>query len=135
MVWRIPCLASRDPPSKYQYKELVKTKISAFHENELRQMAQNNSKLGYLNVSLHGLRGRHHPALANVITASEVKKLRPHLKLLSGCHLTFNAKYEQTNKGSPLCPLCSLENETVCHIIAVCSACIAIRTFCVKISD
>ena len=66
-------------------------------------MAQNNSKLGYLNVSLLGLRGRHHPALANVITASEVKKLRPHLKLLSGYYLTFNAKYEQTNKGSPLC--------------------------------
>ena len=77
---------------------------------------------------MHGLRGRHHPALANVITASEVKKLRPHLKLLSGYYLTFNAKYEQTNKGSPLCPLCSLENETVCHMIAVYSAYNAIRT-------
>ena len=44
-------------------------------------MAQNIIKLGFLNVSLPWLLGLCHPALANLIAAYEVKKLRPHLTL------------------------------------------------------
>ena len=84
----LSCL-QRDPPSKSCYKETVLTKISAFHENELRSKARDNDYMQYLNVSLSGLRGRHHPSLSNIITTEEVKKLRPHLKLLSGEYITY----------------------------------------------
>ena len=73
-----------DPPVKSTFKELVMTKITAFHENELRKKAQENDLMQYLNVNLSGLRGRHHPSLSNLITVNEDKKMRPHLKLLTG---------------------------------------------------
>ena len=74
----------------------------------------------YLNVNLSGLRGKHHPSLSSIVTTDEVRKLRPHLKFLSGDYLTYQVKFEQTQKGSPLCKICSLDNETVCHIITIC---------------
>ena len=54
------------------------------------------------------------------MTTDEVRKLRPHLKFLSGDYLTYQVKFDQTQKGSPLCKICSLDNETVCHIITIC---------------
>ena len=71
------CL-QRDPPTKSQYKEHILTKITAFHETELRKMAANNSKMKYLNVTLTGLRGRHHLSLSNIVTVEQVRKLRLH---------------------------------------------------------
>ena len=69
----------RDPPTKSQYREYVLTKITAYYENELRQEAITNSCMEYLNVGLIGLRGKHHPAIANIVTPMEVQKMRPHL--------------------------------------------------------
>ena len=112
----------RDPPSKSEYKETVLTHILAFHEKELRSLAASNSKMKYLNVSLAGLRGKHHPSLSNLITTEEVRKLRPHLKILTGDYLTYQTKFDQTNKGNPLCKICRNENETICHIMAICPA-------------
>ena len=54
------------------------------------------------------------------MTTDEVRKLRPHLKVLSGDYLTYQVKFDQTQKGSPLCKICRLENETICHIITIC---------------
>jgi hypothetical protein len=123
----LSCL-QRDPPSKSTFKETVLTKISAFHENELRSKARDNDYMKYLNVSLSGLRGRHHPSLSNIITTEEVRKLRPHLKLLSGDYLTYQKKYDQSKQGSPICRICRLENETICHITAICPSFDNIRT-------
>ena len=111
-----------DPLLKSQFKELVMTKITAFHENELRKKAQGNDLMQYLNVNLCGLRGRHHPCLSNVITVDEVKKMRPHLKLLTGDYLTYKRKFDETGKGNPICRLCRTESESICHIVAICPA-------------
>ena len=59
----LSCL-QRDAPDKSVFKETVMTKITAFHEKELRIKAQSNEHMKYLNVSLSGLRGKHHPYLA-----------------------------------------------------------------------
>ena len=123
----LSCLI-RDPPSKSEYKEAVLTKILAFHEKELRNLAATNSKMNYLNVSLAGLRGKHHPSLSNLITTEEVRKLRPHLKILTGDYLTYQTKFEQTNQGNPLCRIYRYENETICHILAICPAFNSIRS-------
>ena len=103
------------------FKETVMTKITVFHENELRMKAENIDCMKYLNVKLIGLRGQCHPSLIGLISTSEVRKLRPYLKFLTGDYLTYQKKFDQTNKGSPLCRLCDLqEGESTCHILAIC---------------
>ena len=111
---------SKNPPSKNTYKEVIMTKISAFHEKELKNQALKNSQMVYLNVNLSSLRGKSHPCLSNVITSHEVKKLRPHLKFLSGDYLTYQTRFQRTQKGSPLCKICESEDETISHILAIC---------------
>ena len=110
----------KNPPSRQMYKESTLTKITAFHEKELKIQASKNSQMVYLNVNLSSLRGKSHPCLSNVITSQEVKKLRPHLKFLSGDYLTHQTQFQRTHKGTPLCKICELENETVSHILAIC---------------
>jgi hypothetical protein len=60
-----------DPPTKSQYKEHIRTKICAYYEKSLRVMAEDNSRMTFLNVSLSGLRGRRHPALSEIQNTSE----------------------------------------------------------------
>ena len=75
------CL-QRDPPPKSQYKKTILTKVTDFHERELRDMATHNSKMKYMNVSLTGLRGRHHQSLTNIVTTEQIKKLKLHTNFL-----------------------------------------------------
>ena len=117
------CLKS-DPPTKSTYKEQVLTKICKFYENGLREMAQNNSRMKYLNVSLTGLRGRPHPALANIVTTHEVRKSRIHLKMLGGDYFTYQVKSKQSG-GSPQCRSCTVPSpppEDLQHILTSCTA-------------
>ena len=116
----LSCL-QRDPPEKSSYKELIMTKITSFHEKELRMKASTNDLMQYMNVSLSGLRGRHHPCLSNVVTTDEVKKLRPHIKFLTGDYLTYKRKFEESNQGNPICRICRKESESISHILASCS--------------
>ena len=80
--------------------------------------------MNYLNVSLTGLRGRHHPALANIVTTREVQKCRIHIKMLSGDYYTYQVKADQSG-GSPHCRCCTLPDkpaENISHILTSCSA-------------
>ena len=77
----------RDPPSKSEYREYVLTKITAYYEHELREMARTNSCMQYLHVEMTGLRGKHHPAITNITSPKEVQKMRPHMKMLCGNYL------------------------------------------------
>jgi hypothetical protein len=125
-----------DPPSKAQYKENIQTKICAYFEKDLRHKAENNSlMMQYLNVSLTGLmlRGRHHPALSNIITTQEVQKSRIHLKMLAGDFFTYEVKSIQSG-GSPhyrCCPSPS-PTENLVHILTSCVAYSEVRGRIVK---
>ena len=118
----LQCLSS-DPPPKSIFKEQVLTKITSFHERELREAAAANSQMRYLNVSVLGLRGRLHPSITNVSTTHAVKKMRPHIKMLTGNYLTFQEKSRQSG-GDPSCRLCfniqgaTCEPETLEHRIS-----------------
>ena len=119
----LECL-NNEPPNKSYFKEFVLTKVCAYHENNLRQMAVQNSRMKYLNVSLLSLRGKSHPALSNIVTIQDVRKCRPHLKMLSGDYLTCQIKAAQSG-GSPSCRSCTdstLPNEDICHILTQCTA-------------
>ena len=117
----LSCL-EKHPPPKSLYKEIINTKITSFHEKEMKLKAKSNSLMQYMNVDLWGLRGRVHPSLANIITTDEVKVLRPHIKFLSGDYLTYQRKYQESGKGNPVCRICGLENESITHILTQCPA-------------
>ena len=72
--------------------------------------------LGYI----IGLRGKHHPAISNIRTAEEVKKMRPHLKMLCGNFLTYGTKFDQSGRGSARCKLCDHNYESLSHILVTC---------------
>ena len=115
----------RDPPKKHEYKEIIMTKITAFHEQELRRHAK--STLKYLNVSVSGLRGKHHPSLSNLLTTHDVQKSVPHIKMLCENYFTYEIRANQSG-GSPHCRCCSEPNQSVkpsenlTHIITECAA-------------
>ena len=56
-------LMQNPAPPKVQWKSLVKIKVTAFHEADLRQKALKSESLQYSNVHLHGLTGKPHAAL------------------------------------------------------------------------
>ena len=116
------CL-EKDPPIKSHFKEHILTGITAFYEKELRMEASTNSCMEYLNVSVSGLRGRHHPALSNMITTEEVRTGRCHIKMLCGDYLTYKKKSDQSG-GSPHCRVCGERSqpEDISHIISQCPA-------------
>ena len=83
----------------------------------------------YLNVSIAGLRGRHHPALSGLVTTRQVKSARIHLKMLTGDYFTYDIKANQSG-GSPHCRCCSPQtpkNEDILHILTSCEAYAEIR--------
>ena len=77
--------------------------------------------MGYLNVSVTGLMGGHHPALSCLFTTEQVKLSRCHLKMLCGDYLTYEKKSSQSG-GSPHCRVCGDVNtsETISHILTSC---------------
>ena len=117
------CLNS-DPPEKSTYKELILTKITSYYERELRENSSSNSCMSFLNVSVTGLRGRHHPALSNQLTTFDVLKSHSHLKML--CQdLTYEKRADQSG-GSPHCRSCNpgpdqpRPSESFVHILVEC---------------
>ena len=112
----LECLAT-DPPSKSEYKEFVLTKITAHYERALRHDTCNNS---CMDMDMTGLRGKHHPAIANIKTTVEVAKMRPHIKMLCGNLLTYGMKFEPSGIGSPQCRLCDHQFESISHIVGSC---------------
>ena len=101
---------------KTDWSILIKTKITVYHEKELRQLAQNNSKMEYLNVQVQGLSGLPHPALRNILTTRDVLRLRQHIKFLSGDYLTADRLFRD-NGTSPRCKLCPAPFETTQHVL------------------
>ena len=105
--------------SKEHWKTMINTKITIFHEKELRSLALNNSKMRFLNVQATGLSGHPHPALQNLLTTRDVLKLRAHLKFLC-CDLLTGEQLGREHGADPRCKLCSAPVETTEHILADC---------------
>ena len=72
--------------------------------------------MGYLNVSALSLRGKPHPSLWGATTTSEVKEMRPHLKMLCGDYYSYAVRAAQSG-GSSHCRLCGFHTEDINHII------------------
>ena len=120
-------LMSTPPWPKDYWKVFVTTKVTVYHETELRRLASNNSKMTYLNVQLSGLTGRPHPSLLNIQTTQDVRKLRPHLKFLAGDFLTAEVLASDQPNLSPACKLCRSPVESSEHVLVHCRATADVR--------
>ena len=65
--------------SKLDWNTLFRTRVTVWHEWQLRELSVINSKMKYFNV----LSGRLHVVLPNIFTTQDVKKLRLLLKFLT----------------------------------------------------
>ena len=100
----------------------MKTKVTIWYENDLRRQSLRNSKMNYLNVQLSGLSGAPHPALRDINTTQDVKKLRLHLKFLTCDFLTNERLSLDQPSLSPACRLCQAPVDSIEHVLAVCRA-------------
>ena len=100
----------------------VKTKVTCHTEGKLREKAKQNSKMCYLNVELTGLAGVPHVALHNINTTQDARKLRYHLKFLTGDYLTAERLAANQGLKSPACKLCCAPVESLAHVLTECLA-------------
>ena len=115
-------LLSTPPVSKESWNTLVKTRVTVWHERELRRKALSNSKMTYLNVQLTGLSGHPHPVLHNITNTQEAKKLRVHLKFLTNDYLTNERRAKDNPALSSACVLCSDPLDSIEHVMVTCRA-------------
>ena len=113
--------------TKKDWNVLVKTKVTCWHERKLRAAALNNSKMTYLNVQLCGLSGRPHPALQNIYNTQDAKKLRLHLKFLTGDFLTNDRLAKDQPDRNPACSLCGAP-DSIEHVLLTCKATDSVRS-------
>ena len=106
---------------KKSWSTLTTTRVTVYYENKLRDQAATNSKMKFLNVQVQGLSGAPHPALLYITSTQEVRKLRHHLKFLSGDFLTAERLALDTG-SDPKCNLCSAPVESTEHVLTQCKA-------------
>ena len=99
-------LLHREAWKKSRWTILTKTRITIFHEKQLREQALENSKMRYLNVELQGLSGAPHQAILNIFTTQDALKLRYHIKFLSGDYLTAERITKKLGNMSNHVPTC-----------------------------
>ena len=115
------------PMSKMSWNTLVKTKVTAWHENWLRESPLGNTKMIYLNVQLAGLSGCPHPILQNICTTQDALKLRLHVKFLTCDYMTSERLSKTHPNKSPTCDLCTESLDTIEHILVTCRATVEVR--------
>ena len=115
------------PWPKEEWKCLVKTRVTVYYEQKLRKVSLSNSKMNYLNVQLSGLSGHPHPALLGSLTTQDVRKLRHHLKFLTGDFLTAERQALDQPNMNPSCKLCSAPVESLEHVLTSCQATSEVR--------
>ena len=113
---------------KQVWNSWVKTKIITWHEKSLRNKAKNNSKMKYLNVQLHGLSGRPHPALLRILSTQDSKKLRLHLKFLTSDYITNEQLSLTKPNTSSACSLCTTTSDSTEHVLVACQATSHVRS-------
>ena len=88
---------------KLTWKDLVQ----AYHENLCRDNALINSEITLLGIQLFCLNGCHQPALFRLETTSDVERLRPHMKMITGDFWTYSrlAQYRKIAESAKLTSL------------------------------
>ena len=123
-----PLSLLKSSPTKPTWNTMVKTKVTIWHEKELKRISAGNSKMQYLNVQLLSLSGRPHPVLHNISTTQDAKKLRLRLKFLTCDFLTSERLAIDQPSLSPACKLCSASIDSIEHVMVSCPATSEVRS-------
>ena len=127
----LPCplllLQSGQAWSRETWKTLVTTRVTVYIEKELREIAECNSRMNFLNVKLLGLSGQAHPVLQGINTTQDVRKLRTHIKFLAGDFLTAERLAADQPNLSPACKLCQAPLESADRVLVACNSTAEIR--------
>ena len=96
-------LEMEDAWPKLVWKSWCTTKVRSYYEKRWREKSLSNSKMTFLNTQLLG---RHHPGLYGLMTTRDMKKIRPHIKMLTGDYLTYSGVATERQGGDASCRLC-----------------------------
>ena len=118
-------LLQQVPMTKSAWHTLVKTKLTAYHEQELRDRALANHKLEYFNVQTLGLSGKAHPML-NIKETRDSPKLSAHLRLLTGDIASYH-NLSMDRGIEPHCRLCHAPHDHTQHILTECPSTAEVR--------
>ena len=115
-------LETETPWPKAEWTCLVKTRITVYFEGKMRAECLRNSSMSLLNVQLLGLSGHPHPALQNILTTRDVKKMRLHLKFLTGDYPHGERLSKNNPNISSACKLCDSPVDSTAHVLVSCRA-------------
>ena len=113
-----PLLLLRDPPSKYQFKRLVKTNVTDFWETKLRAHSATleEKSLKYFKPQFMSL-SHPHPMWRMAVTSYKVNKCVTVSRMLSGRFRCGSLLRHFHPHISGICELCGLEQEDLAHIV------------------
>ena len=112
--------------SKENWKALVASRVTVYHERILREKSSANSNMKYFNVQLLGLSGRPHPALHHILETRQAQKCKAHLQLLFGDFAGYEVLGRQ-QQSDQSCRLCTADIDSTQHILTECPATSEIR--------
>ena len=115
-------LEKETPWAKSKWTCLVKTRITVYFEKKMRAECQRNSSMSLLNVQLLGLSAHPHLALQNIFTTRDVKKMRLHLKFLTGDYPHGERLSKNNPNISSACKLCDSPVDSTTHVLVSCRA-------------
>ena len=105
------------PPSKLQWKRIVRNVITTYWANALKERTVLYSTLDFLHVE-HFWTGRKHPLIKNVGSMADVPRVHTRLKLVTDVYvLQVNRARFNQNQIDATCQLCHQVDETIDHFL------------------
>ena len=116
-----PLALLHDPPSKDDYKRLIRANIAQFWQEKLRGMIHRGeagelTSLKYFKPEYMSVL-RPHPILTTSGHAYDINKMIVQLRMLSGRYRVGSLLRHFSTEHSGLCELCGLEAEDIVHLL------------------
>ena len=111
-----PLLLLREPPTKEQFKRLLKNNITDYWQSKLRDQSASLSSLKYFKPQFMSLQ-RPHPMWSSARTSYQVNKCVVTARMLSGRYRCGSLLRHFSQSCTGLCELCGEEQEDLSHIL------------------
>lgn len=108
------------PPSKFQWKRVVRDAINTYWANVLKERAALYTTLHFLYVENYWP-GRKHLLIKNIGSVADVPRIHTRLKMVTGVYvLQVNRVAFNQNQIDATCQLCQQADETIDHFLLDC---------------
>ncbi|MEW8547264.1 MAG: hypothetical protein AB2693_27460, partial [Candidatus Thiodiazotropha sp.] len=110
------------PPSKYQWKRMVREAVNTYWASTLKERAALYQALDFLHVD-NFWPGKKHPIIMNVGNVTDIPRIHTKLKMVTGTYvLQSNRASFNQNQVDATCQLCHQADETISHFLLDCSS-------------